>query len=377
MRYRMSVKTGERISLLAFGAMRLPVINGVFSEIDEPKAIEMIRKAIDSGVNYIDTAYPYHNGNSEILVGKALRDGYRGRVILADKYPTWLTNASSNLSAILSEQLNRLKVDSIDNYLIHSLNKPTWKLARDHGIIPAVEKEREAGRVKYVGFSFHDALPLFKEIVDAYDWDFCQIQLNYADENFQAGVEGLRYAAEKGISVIVMEPLKGGKLTDSIPASIQRIWEESGTELSPAEWAFRWVAAFPEVVTVLSGMSTMEQVEENIRIFSEMPDNPLTEEDRSLIKRVKDEYERLIPYACTECRYCLPCTVKLRIPHVIEDLNDWAMYKNPKSIESYKMWTPKEQYPSNCTKCGACEEKCPQGLPIQRIMDEAAGIFER
>ncbi|GHU49121.1 aldo/keto reductase [Clostridia bacterium] len=376
MKYRTFNKTGEQVSLLAFGAMRLPVIDRDMTKIDEPLAIDMIRKAIDAGVNYVDTAYPYHGGVSEVIVGKALADGYREKVLIADKYPTWFTESENSVSHFLDEQLKRLSTDVIDIYLIHGINKSNWELVKAHNILRALEKEKTAGKIKHIGFSYHDDPEFFKEVIDAYPWEICQIQLNFMDKNFQAGVDGLKYAAEKGIPVVVMEPLKGGKLTDSIPPSVTKLWEQAGEVCSPAEWAFKWVADFPEVLTILSGMSTMEQVEENLRILSDLEANNLTEKERALIDAVSAEYNSLIPYSCTACGYCLPCPSNIPIPQIIEQRNEWEIYKNPKIKSIFRMWTPKEHYPSNCTKCGACEEKCPQALPISDIMAEAAAILE-
>lgn len=374
MQYRTFKKTGEELSLLGVGTMRLPLLEG--GEIDEEQAIAMIRKAIDSGVNYVDTAYMYHDGLSEVVTGKALKDGYREKVFLADKMPAWYAKSPEDVAAIFEEQLKRLDVDSIDMYLVHNISAPIWKLVQKHNVLPFLEEQKAKGRIKRIGFSFHDELPLFKEVVDSYDWDFCQIQLNYMDAEFQAGVEGLKYAADKGLSVIIMEPLKGGKITDSIPDSIQQMWDSAEIRRTPVEWAFKWVANFPEVTTILSGMSNMAQLEDNIRIFQDLKADSLTEKEEAIIKNVADQYNSLIQYSCTACKYCLPCTVKINIPGVISYYNDWFLFgQNPKIREDYLTWNGPGRRAEDCTDCKVCESKCPQGLPISEIMKKAASQF--
>lgn len=374
MQYRNFKKTGEELSLLGVGTMRLPLLES--GEIDEDQAIAMIRKAIDSGVNYVDTAYMYHDGLSEVVTGKALKDGYREKVFLADKMPAWYAKSPEDVAAIFEEQLKRLDVDSIDMYLVHNISAPIWKLVQKHNVLPFLEEQKAKGRIKHIGFSFHDELPLFKEVVDSYDWDFCQIQLNYMDAEFQAGVEGLKYAADKGLSVIIMEPLKGGKITDSIPDSIQKMWDSAEIRRTPVEWAFKWVANFPEVTTILSGMSNMAQLEDNIRIFGDLKANSLTEKEEAIIKNVADQYNSLIQYSCTACKYCLPCTVKINIPGVISYYNDWFLFgQNPKIREDYLTWNGPGRRAEDCTDCKVCESKCPQGLPISDIMRQAYKQF--
>ncbi|MDR1571034.1 MAG: aldo/keto reductase [Clostridiales Family XIII bacterium] len=377
MNYRTFGKTGEKISLLGFGAMRLPVIGRDQTQIDVDETSAMIRRAIDAGVNYVDTAYVYHGGNSEVAVGKALKDGYREKVLLADKYPVWLTDSKEKVSELLDEQLKRLDTDVIDMYLIHDLSYSKWDIVKKYDVISIFEEKVREGKIKHIGFSFHDELPLFKEIIDYYDWDFCQIQLNYMDVAFQAGVEGLKYAAAKGIPVIVMEPLKGGKLTDTIPESVEKLWREAPVKRSPAEWAFRWVADFPEVMTILSGMSDMRQVEENLDILSRVDANALSDDEKGLIEAVSAEYNRLIRHSCTSCRYCMPCPNEIEIPYVIGCRNEWELYNHNKKIKSqFKFFYPGKNFPSSCIKCGVCEEKCPQHLAVMQAMDEAAAIFE-
>ena len=377
MKYRIFNKTGEKISLLGFGTMRLPIIKDDMSKINELEAIKMIRTAIDMGINYVDTAYMYHSGNSEVVVGKALKDGYREKVLLADKMPVWFAKSEDDLERIFQEQLDRLDVKCIDMYLVHNITAQIWKRALKFNTLQFLEKKKREGKIKHLGFSFHDELPLFKEVIDFYPWDFCQIQLNYMDADFQAGVEGLKYAGSKNIPVFIMEPLKGGKLTDVLPKSVKEMWDNSPIKRTPAEWALRWVADFPEVLTILSGMSSMDQLNENISVLSETDPKSLTAKELEIIKNVADQYNNLIQYSCTECRYCLPCPVKIEIPTVIKYYNEWFLYNgNDKLLDDFDMWISKDRRPSACIACKACETHCPQHLPISDIMAKAKEIFE-
>lgn len=375
MLYRKFNKTGEDVSLLGMGTMRLPQNDD--KTIDRETAIEMIRHSIDRGINYVDTAYMYHDGESEKVVGEALKDGYREKVLLADKMPVWLAKDEEKMKEIFDTQFERLDVDCIDMYLVHNITAPVWKRANKFNLLPFLEEKRAEGKIKHIGFSFHDELSLFKEVVDAYDWDFCQIQLNYMDKNFQAGEEGLRYAASKGIPVVIMEPLKGGKLTDAVPATVQKMWDDAPVKRTPAEWAFRWVADHPEVMCILSGMSAPEQLEENLRILSAAEPNSLTAEEKEVIDKASDEYNKLIQYSCTECRYCMPCPKKIDIPDNISYYNEWFLYdQNPKVKKDYFTFTVEGRRASACVACKACEAKCPQHLPISEILKKTADLFE-
>lgn len=334
MQYRSFNKTGEKVSLLGTGTMRLPVTKD--GSIDEVLAISMIRKSIDKGVNYVDTAYMYHNGESEKVVGKALKDGYRERVLLADKMPVWMAKDEAGMKELFEEQFRRLEVDVIDMYLVHNISAPIWKLVQKYNLMTFLEEMKAKGRIKHIGFSFHDKLPVFKEVIDSYPWDFCQIQLNYMDKEFQAGVEGLKYAASKNIPLVIMEPLKGGKLTDYLPRTVKELWQKSDTKRTPASWAFRWVANFPEVMTILSGMSSMEQLDENLEILSDAKPVAMTKDELNLIDQVSAEYNNLIQYSCTDCKYCMPCPQKIQIPTGISYYNDWFLYEeNPKIKRDY------------------------------------------
>jgi uncharacterized protein len=374
MQYTTFKKNGQKISLLGMGTMRLPELPD--GKVDEAAAIALIRKAIDNGINYVDTAYMYHDGESEVITGKALKDGYRQKVLLADKMPIWMAKDQEGMSTLFETQLKRLDTDVIDMYLIHNLTVSVWERCQKFDLLTYLEEQKRLGRIHHIGFSFHDELPFFKELIDAYPWDFCQIQLNYMDKAYQAGLEGLRYAESKGIPVIVMEPLKGGKLTDRIPPAIEDIWASAKVKRSPAEWAFRWVANLSGILTILSGMSAESQLDDNLKIFSELSPPLLTEEEAQRIDRVAALYNKLIPYSCTGCNYCMPCPQKIDIPSFIELLNEWHVYENnPKVMVNFGWWFPKYK-PSLCTGCKACEALCPQHLPISKIMSEGSIIFE-
>lgn len=375
MQYRIFDKTGTPVSLLGMGTMRLPITAD--GKIDQETAISMIRRSIDMGVNYVDTAYMYHDGESEKIVGKALKDGYREKVLLADKMPVWMAKDEQAMAALFQEQFDRLEVDVIDMYLVHNITAPVWKRAQKFNLLSFLEEKRAEGKIKHIGFSFHDDLALFKEVINAYPWDFCQIQLNYMDKDFQAGEEGLRYAAERGIPVIIMEPLKGGKLTDALPRSVERLWSQAEIQRTPAEWALRWVADHPEVMTILSGVSTPQQLEENLRILSDVKPGSLTQKERTIIDQVSAEYNKLIQYSCTACKYCMPCPKKIDIPTAIQFYNEWFLYEgNPKLRKDYPVWLTEGRQPGDCISCKACEEHCPQHLPISEIMKKTAEIFE-
>lgn len=375
MQYRKFNAIGQDVSLLGVGAMRLPTLED-HTQIDEAAAIDIIRTSIDAGVNYVDTAYTYHGGNSEILVGKALKDGYREKVLLADKMPIWMAKDEEQMKQIFFHQLERLDTDYIDMYLVHSIDVPVWRRVKKLNLMPFLEEMKAQGKIRHIGFSFHDTFEFFKEIADAYPWEFCQIQLNYMDMNFQAGVDGLKYAASKGLDVIIMEPLKGGRLTDATPPSVQKLFDEFPIKRNPAEWAFKWLASFPEVTLVLSGMKAAEHVKDNIRILSAEDVGVLTDEEHALLERVSAEYNKLIRYSCTECGYCMPCPQKLEIPRLIRYFNDWNLYEqNPSTKLEYDTWISPGRHASDCVGCGACEEKCPQHLPIVQALKETAEAF--
>lgn len=376
MKYREFKNTGEMVSLLGFGTMRLPVIGGNEAVIDEDKAIAMIRYAIDNGVNYVDTAHMYHDGNSEVVLGKALKDGYREKVFLADKMPIWRAKKAGGIEALFEEQFQRLDVEYIDYYLVHNLTEKIWQRAKDADLMPFLEEQKAKGRIGKIGFSFHDDIEIFKQIVDEYPWEFCQIQLNYMDREFQAGEEGLKYAGAKGLPVIIMEPLKGGKLTNLIPESVEAVWEKADVKRSPAEWALLYGADFPEVLTILSGMSRQSELEENLKILGNAEPLSLTDKEKELLEEAAGEYNSLIKASCTACRYCLPCPVSIDIPDVMDLYNEWHIYKARRTSKRDYELIPEGKRPIDCIDCKQCEEQCPQHLPITDIMKEISGLLE-
>jgi predicted aldo/keto reductase-like oxidoreductase len=368
MQYRKFGKLDWQVSALGFGCMRLPVINGKDEIIDEPEATRMIRHGIDQGINYIDTAYPYHGGKSEGLVGKALKGGYRQKVRLATKMPIWLVRDATDFDKYLNRQLRRLKTDTIDFYLMHALNRDRWQRIRDLGIREWIPNAKKSGKVGAIGFSFHDSLDTLKQIVDEFkDWDFCQIQYNYLDIEHQAGTAGLKYAAEKGLAVVIMEPLLGGNLA-RVPEPVEKIFKAVEPGRSPADWALQWLWDQPEVSVVLSGMSTFDQVEQNIASASRSKVGGMLPTQHAVIRQARTAFENLNVIPCTRCLYCQPCPNGVLIPQLFELFNS--------GVVAQQMWMSHILYnkfeqkgrATSCIDCGECEEKCPQAIPISDWM---------
>jgi predicted aldo/keto reductase-like oxidoreductase len=369
MKYRRFGKLDWRVSALGFGCMRLPTIGEGNANIDEPEATRMLHYAIDHGVNYVDTAYPYHGGNSELVVGRALQGGYRQKVRLATKLPCWKVKAAEDFDKFLNEQLEKLQTDHIDFYLLHSLNEKSWHNMRDLGATQWAEGAIADGRIGHLGFSFHDKYEVFQEIVDAYDgWTFCQIQYNYVDIENQAGTKGLQHAASKGLALVIMEPILGGRLVNP-PEPIQELWDTARVKRTPADWALQWLWNQPEVSVVLSGMSTMEHVEENVVSADASGLDTLSAEELALVGQVRDKYRELCPIPCTKCGYCMPCPNGVDIPRNFDVYNQGVMYdKADYSRTEYNNWIPEEARASACIQCRECEEKCPQNIPISEWM---------
>jgi predicted aldo/keto reductase-like oxidoreductase len=374
MKYRKFGSTGLEVSALGFGAMRLPTSmteGDRFSDrIVVPEAIRMIRHSIDQGVNYIDTAYPYHGGKSEIVTGKALKDGYREKVLLATKLPVWSVRKAEDFDRLLDEQLGKLQTDYIDCYLLHSLSRHSWRnTVLKHNLLEKAEAAKKAGKIRHIGFSFHDGPDAFREIVDGYDkWEFCQIQYNYMDMNNQAGMAGLKYAASKGLAVVIMEPLLGGRLANP-PKEVLDIFKASGKGASAADWALQWLWNQPEVSTVLSGMSNMEQLEENLISAARSGVGIMSEEDLGIIEKARLAYQGRAIIPCTRCGYCMPCPNKVDIPRNFELYNESVIYDDPAgSQNSYKHFFDPKARAGKCIACKVCEPKCPQGIPISEWM---------
>ncbi|WP_113674807.1 aldo/keto reductase [Vallitalea guaymasensis] len=376
MQYKLFGKTNEKVSRLGFGCMRFHTNSDDNKDIKEELAIKQIRHAIDGGVNYIDTAYNYHGGESEKLVAKALKNGYKEKVKIATKLPSWLIKTRQDMDKYLNEQLEKLQTDHIDFYLLHTLKKKLWKNLVENDVFEFLNSIVADGRVKHVGFSFHDDIDLFKEIVDSYDWDFCQIQYNFLDENYQAGKEGLIYAKERGLGVVIMEPLRGGSLAKSIPDDIAAIWNKADKKRTPAEWAFKFILNHPEVDVVLSGMNEMEHINENIRIATETTPDSLTNKEKELIDEVKSVYDSKIKVRCTNCAYCMPCPKGVDIPACFELYNESSMFDFDTAKKEYTKDLKNENKASMCIVCGQCEEKCPQHLEIREKLKEVVEIFE-
>ncbi len=377
MLYRNFGKTGKEVSILGFGCMRLPILDDKPEKINEPLATEMLHYAIDHGVNYVDTAYPYHKGMSEIAVGNALKDGYRDQVYLSTKLPSWLVQKKEDFDSFLDEQLKKLQTDRIDFYLLHGLHRNFWEKLLNLDVFEFLDSAVEDGKIGHVGFSFHDELEFFKEIVDSYKWDFSQIQYNYIDQEFQAGRAGLHYAADK-MGTVIMEPLRGSCLTDNIPLDIQAIWDKSPVKRSLAEWALLFLWDQPEVDVVLSGMSKMEHVVDNINIAEKGHANVLTDDERNLIEEVRETYSARMHAGCTSCNYCMPCPHGVYIPLNLNLLNDTYIYKNmQKPSGNYSFLIAKGMSASFCNQCGACEEACTQNLQIMEYLKEAVETFEK
>ncbi len=376
MQYRTFGKLDWKPSALGFGAMRLPVIDNDPAKIDEPEATRMIRYAIDHGVNYIDTAYPYHGGQGELFVGRVLQDGYREKVKLATKLPSWSIKRSEDFDRYFSEQLEHLQTNHIDFYLLHALNKKDWANLRALRVLEWAERVMAAGHIHHLGFSFHDTFEVFKEIIDAYDnWALCQIQYNYMDTNYQAGECGLKHAADKGLAVVIMEPLRGGQLAKNPPEPVMRLWKIATQQRTPAEWGLQWVWNQPEVSLVLSGMSTMQHVAENLASADRSGVGILTEDELALFDRVRDAYRTLTPIPCTTCKYCMPCPNGVNIPRILEIYNDAIMYHDKQIARIAYQWVEKEQRANLCIECRECVDRCPQDIPITEWLKKAHALL--
>ncbi len=373
MEKRKMEKLGIETSLLGFGCMRFPVT--AEGRIDEPEAEKMLDKAIAAGVNYIDTAYPYHDGASEPFVGRALKKYDRHSFYLATKLPCWKVEALEDVEKIFEEQLGRLQTDYIDFYLMHALNKDSFHKMAELGVVGKLEELKAAGKIKYLGFSFHDDYDVFEEIIGCRDWDFCQIQLNYMDTEEQAGMKGYRLTEEKNIPLVIMEPIKGGSLA-AFADDIMGKFRELDSELSVASYALRWVGSLPNVKVILSGMSTMEQTEDNLKTFENF--KPLSEEESRTIEDIVALIKGRVQNGCTGCRYCMPCPAGVDIPGNFRVWNTYHMYQNYNMVKgSWENGLGDEKQARNCVKCGKCEKACPQKLHIREDLEKVQADMDK
>jgi len=378
MQYRRFGKLDWKVSALGFGAMRLPTTDGKAANIDQEKVDEMIHTAVAGGVNYFDTAYVYNDQKSEASLGKALQGGLRDRVRIATKSPVWLIKEPGDYDRFLDEESTRLQTDLIDFYLMHALGLESWTKIKQMDLLKRAEKAKADGKIRHIGFSFHDNLDTFKQIVDGYDgWDFCQIQYNYMDVDFQAGTEGLRYADSKGLAVVIMESLRGGKLAADLPAT-RPLWQAAAKKRTPADWAFQWLWNQPEVAVTLSGMSTLEQVQQNIVSASDSGINTLNAEELAMFDKAREILEARSPIPCTACEYCMPCPNGVNIPRNFAVYNEAAMYDAiANSRSEYKNWIPNDQKAAQCIQCDECLSKCPQHIQISTwmpVVEEVLGL---
>lgn len=379
MQYRPFGKLGWKVSALGFGCMRFPTTDGkqISPNIDEAESIGMLRHAIDCGVNYLDTAYVYHDGRSEIVLGKALRDGYRERVNLATKLPTWMVNDPADFNRFLNEQLIRLRTNHIDCYLLHALNRSRWHdHILKHGVLDQAAKALADGRIRHLGFSFHDEFPVFEEIVNATDlWSFCQLQYNYMDVENQAGKRGVQLAASKGMAVIIMEPLLGGRLANP-PDDIRHTFQRFPAQHSPAEWALEWLWDQREVSLVLSGMSAMRQVEENLKAASSSRVHAFGLAEHDLIARVRELYKARTAIPCTKCGYCMPCPNGVHIPNNFDLYNYAHLYDDVENARfKYQVFLTEDERASGCIDCDICESQCPQQIAISDWMPRVSALL--
>ena len=371
MKYRTMGKLGIQASAFGLGCMRFNGAASGDSVIDEEKAISLIRRAIDGGVTYLDTAYVYLDKTSEIVLGKALRDGYRDRVTIATKMPMEYVHNRTEMEALLESELKKLQTDHIDFYLMHGINKEKWEYFKSIGAPEFFEDMKKAGKIRFKCFSFHGPYEDFEYILNDWDWDMVQIQYNFMDISNQAGTKGLKLAGSKGIPVVIMEGLLGGRLSKA-PANVQALYDAFPVKRSAVEWAFRWLCNHPEVSVVLSGCNEAEQIDENLRIFDTVESNIMSEGELKLMEDVREAYLSRTKIGCTGCRYCMPCPNGVNIPGVFSVWNSVSLYDtDPKWNWDLRQIKEKGSGVDRCVACGACEAACPQHLPIIENLKKA------
>jgi predicted aldo/keto reductase-like oxidoreductase len=371
-------KTGEKVSILGFGSLRFPIINNNDALINEKRSSEMLEYAINNGVNYIDSGFCYHEKASEPFLGNFLSTGYREKVLIATKLPSWLIKQKEEMEDYLNLQLKNLQVEQIDVYLLHALREEYWNNLNILNVLDFMDDIKSDGRVKYVGFSFHGDLNFFLKATDFYEWDVIQTQMNFLDESYQSGLIGLKHVHKSGFGNVVMEPLRGGKLVNQVPKDVQAIWNKSPIKRSPVEWAFKYLYDMEEVDLVLSGMSTLEQVKENIEIASRSLPNSLTKEEKKIIHEVADEYHEKKDNNCTGCGYCMPCPSNVDVVKCFKEYNIAKILNDKKaSLSAYLTNMKEDNRASSCINCKKCLTKCPQSINIPRELEKVKNYFEK
>lgn len=374
MRYRKMPCGPERLSVLGLGLMRLPTQND--GSIDESRSLEMLRHAVDHGVNYFDTAWGYHDGASEPLLGRFVRVSERGKLLIATKLPCWLVKSRQDMDDYLNKQLDRLQTDYIDYYLLHALHKRSWQEMRRLKVQDFLDQAKADGKIRHIGFSFHDKYPVFRQIVQSYHWEFCQFMLNYLDTRYQAGLNGYRLAIDMGLGIIAMEPLRGGKLVQVIPRQVEEVWQKSTLRWTPLQRALNWVWNLPGSTVLLSGMSSLDQLKENINLANKARADILDSKELALYNRARLEYLHRIAIPCSECRYCMPCPHKVAIPGNFGIYNEAVMFDSRlRHLHEYHVWIPEDARADKCTNCGACLSKCPHHIDIPARLKEVAAYF--
>jgi len=375
MQYRKLIDNGDDLSILGYGCMRFPTKNG---RIDEDKANEQMLYAFNEGVNYYDTAYPYHAGKSEVVLGRFIqKHQIRDRVYIADKLPAFLVTKADQIEKYFSTQLQRLDTDYIDYYLMHMLDSlKSWEKLKDLGILDFIDQKKKSGAIRHIGFSFHGRPEEFIKILEDYDWEFCQIQFNYLDEYNQAGLAGLKRAKELGIGVVIMEPLRGGNLAAKAPDRVIEKFNTYKEKRSPAHWALRWIWNHEEVAVVLSGMNVDDHIKENIHVASTTHPQSMDQEEITIVNDVKAIYKELMKVPCTGCNYCMPCPFNVDIPGTFSDYNSKYFFKDRQSQFMYigktvGMMGQAKSGADLCTDCGLCERHCPQEIEIRKELKNA------